>query len=129
VEADKLVPVLGSRGRLPVEVVPFAARLVADRLRRLGESPTLRQAGGQAVVTDNGNVILDCRIGPLVDPAGLAGRLRAIPGVVDTGLFLGLADAVLVAEPGRVRVVTRGEPPGASGPLSRPGPPAGPPSS
>ncbi len=107
VEADKLVPVLGTRGRLPVEVLPFAAGFVAERLRRLGEAPTLRRAEGRPVVTDNGNVILDCAVGPLADPAGTSARLGAIPGVVDTGLFLGLADTVLVAEQGTVRALTR----------------------
>jgi ribose 5-phosphate isomerase A len=107
VEADKLVPVLGSRGRLPLEVLPFAAAFVADRLRRLGEAPALRRTAGRPVVTDNGNLILDCAVPPLADPPAVAARLAAIPGVVDTGLFLGLADAVLVAEPETVRVLTR----------------------
>jgi ribose 5-phosphate isomerase A len=107
VEADKLVPVLGSRGRLPLEVVPFAAMFVAGRLRRLGLSAELRQSSGRPLSTDNGNVILDCAVSPLPEPAALAARLLAIPGVVDTGLFLGLAETVLVAEGGSVRVLTR----------------------
>ena len=56
------------------------------------------EAGGQLFFSDNGNHILDCRIGPLDDPAGLEQRLRAIPGVVGTGLFLGMADTVLVGD-------------------------------
>jgi len=88
VERDKLVPRLGSRRRLPVEVVPFALPLCRRRLA----------AGERPFVTDNGNVILDCVVGSIADPPGLERALRAVPGVVDTGLFLGTADTVLVAD-------------------------------
>ena len=98
VERDKLVPRLGSRGRLPVEVVSFALPLSRRRLAALGLAPTLRMAGESQFVTDNGNVILDCVVGPIVDPPALERALRAVPGVVDTGLFLGTADTVLVAD-------------------------------
>ena len=57
-------------------------------------------------MTDNGNLILDCEIAPLEDPAALEREIRRIPGVVDTGLFLGTADTVLVAEAGTVRVLS-----------------------
>lgn len=110
VEADKLVPVLGSRGRLPVEIIPFALPLCADRLATLGCPPTLRQEEGRPFVTDNGNFILDCAVDPIEDPAWLERTIRAIPGVVDTGLSLGTADIVLVAEGGRVREVRRAGP-------------------
>ena len=98
VERDKLVPRLGSRRRLPVEVVPFALPLCRRRLAALGLGPALRTAGERPFVTDNGNVILDCVVGSIADPPGLEGALRAVPGVVDTGLFLGTADTVLVAD-------------------------------
>jgi len=98
VERDKLVPRLGSRGRLPVEVVPFALPLCRRRLAALGLAPALRTAGERPFVTDNGNVILDCVVGSIADPPGLERALRAVPGVVDTGLFLGTADTVLVAD-------------------------------
>ncbi len=110
VEAEKLVPVLGSRGRLPVEIIPFALPLCADRLATLGCQPTLRQDEARPFVTDNGNFILDCAVDPIEDPARLERTIRAIPGVVDTGLFLGTADIVLVAEGGRVREVRRAGP-------------------
>jgi len=58
-------------------------------------------------VTDNGNVILDCAVGPIADPPGLERAIRAIPGVVDTGLFLGTADTVLVADGTSVSELTR----------------------
>ena len=98
VEHDKLVPQLGSRGRLPVEVIPFALPLCLHRLAALGLRPTLRMVGERPFVTDNGNVLVDCAVEPIGDPPGLERALRAIPGVVDTGLFLGTADTVLVAD-------------------------------
>ena len=107
VERDKLVPRLGSRGRLPVEVVSFALPLCRRRLAALGLGPALRMAGARPFVTDNGNVILDCVVGPIADPPGLDRALRAIPGVVDTGLFLGTADTVLVADGTAVRELSR----------------------
>jgi len=107
IEADKLVPVLGHRGRLPVEVVPFALPLVNQRLPALGCRPALRAEHARPFVTDNGNLILDCAVDPIDDPAALDRAIRAIPGVVDTGLFLGTADTVLVAEGGVVRELTR----------------------
>jgi ribose 5-phosphate isomerase A len=98
VERDKLVPRLGSRGRLPVEVVPFGLPLCCRRLAALGLRPTLRMDRERPFVTDNGNVLVDCAVGPIADPPGLERGLRAIPGVVDTGLFLGTSDTVLVAD-------------------------------
>lgn len=105
---DKLVPVLGSRGRLPVEVTPFAWPLVLRELADLGCRPTLRTVDGAPFVTDNGNRIIDCGVRPIEEPVDFARDLRAIPGVVDTGLFLGLADLVLVAEGGGIREMRRG---------------------
>jgi ribose 5-phosphate isomerase A len=108
---DKLVRALGEHGRIPVEVIPFARGPAMRRLKSLGLAPTLRTTeGARAVITDNGNLLLDCAPGaPLPDgPAAraLAATLRAIPGVVDTGLFLGTAERVLVGYPdGRVDVL------------------------
>ena len=107
VGADKLVPVLGSRGRLPVEVVPFAAGPCRRRLEALGHPATLRTADGAPVVTDNGNRLLDCRVGPIADPAALEAALRATPGVVGTGLFIGMMPAVLMWDGSRCRTLTR----------------------
>lgn len=107
VDGSKLVPRLGTRGRLPVEVIPFALPLCLSRLKELGCEPTTRLVDGRPFVSDNGNAILDCAIGPLEEPAAFDGRIRIIPGVVDTGLFLGTAHTVLVAEGGAVRELTR----------------------
>jgi ribose 5-phosphate isomerase A len=108
VGAEKLVRVLGSRGCLPVEVIPFAWPLVVRELAALGCRPTLRMTGGVSVVTDNGNRIADCAVRPIEAPAAFERDLRAIPGVVDTGLFLGIADLVLVAQGGSIREMKRG---------------------
>jgi ribose 5-phosphate isomerase A len=107
VTPEKLVPRLGTRGRLPVEVLPFARALAERRLGALGCAPRLRGDAGTPFVTDNGNWILDCAIAPLDDPAALDREIRRIPGVVDTGLFLGTAERVLVADAERVRVLIR----------------------
>ena len=94
----KLVPTLGTRGKLPVEVVPFALPLCQARLRELGCNPVPYLVNGQLFLTDNGNPILDCVIGPLSDPADFEAKIRGIPGVVGTGFFLGMADLVLVGD-------------------------------
>ena len=111
---EKLVDRLGQRGRIPVEVIPLARGLVARELRALGLTPTVRPgADGAPFHTDNGNLTLDCAPGaPLADGAAaraLEAAILAVPGVVDTGLFLGTAERVLVGHPdGRVEVRTRG---------------------
>ncbi len=94
----KEVPVLGSRGKLPVEVVPFAVPLCRERLAKLGCNPVLYEENGQPFVTDNGNHILDCALAPILHPQQFEEHLRAIPGIVGTGLFLGMADTVLVGD-------------------------------
>src|SRR5574337_1672030 len=82
VGAEKLVPVLGSRGILPVEVVPFGLPLCRRRLTELGCRPTVREQYGQPFVTDNGNQILDCSISPLPDPAAFEQAILGIPGEI-----------------------------------------------
>jgi ribose 5-phosphate isomerase A len=94
----KEVPVLGSRGKLPVEVVPFAMPLCKKRLKELGCDPVLYEADGKPFLTDNGNAILDCRVGAILLPPEFDAQLRAVPGVVGTGLFVGMADTVLVGD-------------------------------
>jgi len=95
---EKLVPKLGTRGRLPVEVVPFAVPLCERRLAKLGLRPALWELDGRPGATDNGNRILDCGTDPIADAARLEADIRAIPGVVGTGLFVGMADIVLVGD-------------------------------
>jgi ribose 5-phosphate isomerase A len=95
---EKLVPRLGSRGKLPVEVTPFALPLCERRLRSLGCQPVPYVVRDGLFVTDNGNHILDCEIDPITDATQLESDIRGIPGVVGTGLFLGMADTVLVGD-------------------------------
>ena len=100
---DKLVERLGMRGRIPIEVVPFGRRPVLRRVRALGLEPVVRFAGARPFISDNGNLTIDCGLAtPLADARAaraLEAELRAIPGVVDTGLFLGTAERVLVGYP------------------------------
>jgi ribose 5-phosphate isomerase A len=102
---EKLVPQLGTRGKLPVEVIPFALPLCARRLGELGCRPVPYVHGGSMFVTDNGNHILDCQIDPIPDAQRLESDIRAIPGVVGTGLFLGMADTVLVGDRNDFRMI------------------------
>ena len=95
---EKLVPQLGTRGRLPVEVMPFALSLCQRRLSELGYRPVPYLDGGGLFVTDNGNHILDCQITPIQDTVRMETEIHAIPGVVGTGLFLAMADTVLVGD-------------------------------
>ncbi len=111
---EKLVERLGQRGRIPVEVIPLARGLVTRELRALDLTPTVRSgAGGAPIRTDNGNLTLDCAPrAALADGAAaraLEAAILAVPGVVDTGLFLGTAERVLVGHAdGRVDIRTRG---------------------
>ena len=114
VTPEKLVPRLGTRGRLPVEIMPFAEPLCQRRLRALGCDPRRRETAGVPFVTDNGNWILDCGIAAQDDAAALDRDIRRIPGVVDTGFFLGTAEQVLVAEAEAVRVLRRAGDPGGA---------------
>jgi len=93
---EKEVKVLGERGRLPVEVVSFGMSLGRRRLEALGLAPELRMKDGKAFKTDNGNCILDCGVGPIANPSELEREILSIPGVVGSGLFLGMADTVLI---------------------------------
>ena len=104
---EKVVPALGSRGKLPVEVVPFGLSHCRRRLAELGLNPVIREAAGVSFVTDNGNHILDCKISRISNPAELDAQLCSIPGVVGTGLFIGMADTVLIQEGEQVRVQRR----------------------
>jgi ribose 5-phosphate isomerase A len=102
---EKLVPRLGSRGKLPVEVMPFALPLCERRLRELGCLPVPYFQGDGLFVTDNGNHIIDCQIDPIADATRLEMDIRAIPGAVGTGLFLGMADTVLVGDRNDLRMI------------------------
>lgn len=101
-ESTKQVPRLG-KFPLPVEVIPFAESLITRRIQDLGAKIALRQyAYGNPYVTDEGHHILDCSFGEISDPAALAQTLRAMPGVVEHGLFVGMAEMAFVGKSAKV---------------------------
>lgn len=107
-DESKLVQQLGTRAPLPVEVIPFALPLCTRLLSELGCTPALRQTPDRVPFqTDEGNVILDCHFSGILDPAVLGATLDAIPGIVEHGLFLGIAVVALVAGPSGVRTLLR----------------------
>jgi ribose 5-phosphate isomerase A len=95
-DSTKLVSRLDSA--VPIEVLSDAVPVVEAQLSTLGGAPTLRAAERKdgPVVTDNGNLVVDCPFGGIADPAGLASELSALPGVVEHGLFVGMVDVVCV---------------------------------
>ena len=109
VDETKLVARLGERAPVPVEVVPFEFESHLGWFAAMGAEPRLRMdGGGGAYRTDNGNVIVDCRFdGGIPDPAALERRLAHRAGVVESGLFLGMADEAVVAGAGGVRRLKR----------------------
>ncbi|MEW6129211.1 MAG: ribose-5-phosphate isomerase RpiA [Acidobacteriota bacterium] len=97
IDETKLVSRLGEKYRLPVEVLPFCWRPVSNQLVMLNCSPQLRRNSNSILETDNGNYILDCQF-PGIDEAGeLEREIKLISGIVESGLFIGLADIVVVA--------------------------------
>jgi ribose 5-phosphate isomerase A len=107
--AEKLVDRLGSRIALPVEVIPFGWETTQSRVEALGFSAPLRVArDGVPIVTDGKHFVLDCATGPIADPKTLGDRLKCVTGVVDHGLFVGLAAAALICDAdGTIRELTR----------------------
>lgn len=107
VGTEKLVRTLGARGTLPVEVVRFALPAVLRGLAAMGFPSTVHRTDDGPFVTDNGNYLLHARVTEMREPAAVLARLRAVPGVVDAGLFLGLAEWVLVQDGEQVRTLQR----------------------
>jgi ribose 5-phosphate isomerase A len=107
-DETKLVSRLGERAAVPVEVIPFARPLCERLLVADGWRPLLRGEGDDPWITDEGNLILDCRRDDWSDPSRLAAGLHEIPGVVEHGLFLGMAATAYVACADGVRVLQAG---------------------
>lgn len=108
VTPSKRVERLGTITPIPIETVPFAVPVVRRELERIGAQPELRlTAAGEPYATDNGNAIIDAAVEPLEEPSRSDRAIRAIPGVVDTGLFLGMADTVLVGDGSGVETLSR----------------------
>ena len=96
IDESKIVRRLGTRSPLPVEVIPFGAGFVRERLKVLGGNPKIRESDGKTFISDNGNIILDTVFDAIDRPEQLERDINSIPGVVENGLFLGLADMVIV---------------------------------
>jgi ribose 5-phosphate isomerase A len=98
IDSDKQVPVLGNTW-LPVEVLPYGWRFTLAAIGHvIGGEMRVREEGGAPQRSDNGNYLADGRIGTLAEPARLDRVLQAIPGVIETGLFIGFADLVIVSD-------------------------------
>ncbi|MCR9245232.1 MAG: ribose-5-phosphate isomerase RpiA [bacterium] len=106
VDDQKLVDVLGAKFLLPVEVVPLGWRHTARRLAATGCEPKRREQNGGPVLSDNGNLLLDCKYDGITDPTALARELDSLVGVVDHGLFVGMAGRIVVGNSaGDVRLI------------------------
>lgn len=111
VDGSKLSAKLGQNWPVPVEILPYGQGATARLLARLG-NPIQRFRDGEAVLTDAGNLIYDLEVGPIDDPRGLDRQLAEIPGVVETGLFCGRTDLVVVAGEDGIRTIERAGGPG-----------------
>jgi ribose 5-phosphate isomerase A len=110
VDESKLSPRLGTRWALPVEVIPFAAKTAEEFLKSQGAAVTLRLAdNGQPYQTDQNNFILDANFGEMADPNLVAASLNERAGIVEHGLFLGLASDVIVAAEEGIRHLKRND--------------------
>ena len=107
VDSGKLVQQLGQRCPVPVEVLPFGWKATAEKIKAFGGKPMLRMDNGAPYLTDQGNHILDCHFGPIEDAERLAQQLDSIPGALGHGLFLNIADEVIVGTPSGADVITR----------------------
>ncbi len=110
VDESKLVPALGTHFFVPVEVIPFGWRTQVTYLEKLGAQVEVRRdEQGEFFRTDEGNYVLNCTLGPIDQPYELAAVLGSRAGIVEHGLFLGLATDVIIAGPEGVRHITRPE--------------------
>jgi ribose 5-phosphate isomerase A len=108
VDSSKIVDMLG-KFPVPLEVIPQACRTVSNHMNQLGGVPALRMAKMKdgPVITDNGNFILDVKFGSIEDPAYLEKELNFIPGVVENGIFSGIADEVIVGTSEGLKVLKK----------------------
>src|SRR5690625_4421743 len=106
IDDSKMVSELGDFP-LPVEVVPFGWKISAQNIANLGAVTSLRKKGRNVFVSDNGNYILDCKLDKITEPKKLHEAIKQMVGVVETGLFLEMADEVVMARNGRVMISVR----------------------
>lgn len=104
-DSSKLVAKLGAATPLPVEIVPFGWPIVLDRLKELRAECRLRREGDVPFVTNGGNYVADCRFDTIADAAALQAKLKSITGVVETGLFVGLASQAMIGRPDGVETL------------------------
>ena len=108
VDDSKLSPCLGTKHTLPIEVSPFGWESQLRFLKSLGARTDIRKnADGAQFTTDSGNMIFDCDFGPIADPSDLGAKLGARAGIVEHGLFIGIANDVIVASESGVRHLKR----------------------
>jgi ribose 5-phosphate isomerase A len=110
VDESKRVKVLGENNQgVPIEVIPFALALAKSRITALGGTPVVREGKGKLgpIVTDNGNFIIDANFGLIQNPQELAVKIKMIPGVVETGFFVGLTNIVYIATPSKVEKIQK----------------------
>lgn len=100
-DETKLVTQLGAFS-LPVEVLPFGWQVTAKRIAETGCKPTLRKKENEIFVSDNGNYVLDCEYGSILQPKALHEELKLLVGVVETGLFVDMADNVITVRNGKI---------------------------
>ena len=107
VDETKLTGRLGQKAPVPVEVVPFALDVVRAQLILWGGEPKVREKEGKPFVSDNGNLILDWWHGPIDQPWALEKQIKAVTGVVDSGIFANVASEVIAATSGGIRKLSR----------------------
>jgi ribose 5-phosphate isomerase A len=107
VDESKVVDRLGMHAPLPVEIVPFGWQTIFERLEALGCQPRLRMAADRPFTTDGGNYVADCVVTEMTDPSALEARLANIIGVVESGLFIGLASTLIIGRESGVEVINR----------------------
>jgi ribose 5-phosphate isomerase A len=106
VDQEKLVERLGEHTPVPVEVTRFGWQATAAALAALGCAPERRYSGEEPFVTDEGHFILDCRFGPITDPAALEARVAMTVGTIENGLFIGRSSMIVVASATGVEVLS-----------------------
>ncbi|MEH7235305.1 ribose-5-phosphate isomerase RpiA [Bacillus sp. JJ1562] len=105
-DESKLVSELGNFP-LPVEVLPFGWEVTTSHISQLGAIPKLRMNGQEIFISDNGNYILDCQFNTISDPKSLHKELKLLTGVVETGLFIDMADIVILSGDSEIRMLSR----------------------
>lgn len=104
-DGSKTVEVLGTKSPLPVEVLPFAVPAVLRKLGDICTQADVRLRNGYVYVSDNGNNIIDCRFDSIREPEKLEASLNRIPGVVENGLFLGMADMAIIGTADGIKLI------------------------